>query len=384
MDLRLRRVVGVAAVLGALVVAAPAAAAPPSNDDFAHAAALAGSSGSVHGTTVGATDEPGEPGGGSLGVWYSWRPAVSGATVFDTCAAADYDSWVDIFTGSSLGSLTLVASGDDGCGFKQSISPFRAEAGTKYWIRVGGYSGYTGTFTLSWNVQANDDLETAEVLRGRSGSVSGSTYGATDEPGEPDPNDGGLWYSWTALGTGTVTFDTCSGAQFDTVLDAFAGTEMAKLTLVSHNDDACGPVAPGDHPRLSSVTFATKAGTTYSIRVSGARGTLPHLGPFTLEWNYTGPVTTPITATGLCLLTAQYVRDSDRYQGLGLTTAQQAKVDAIVQAQCDALGDLVPKLKPLQKTILIVLYRSLVTSLYAGDWLTAAERSQLFSLAADL
>ncbi|HUK94254.1 MAG TPA: hypothetical protein VLU96_04280 [Gaiellaceae bacterium] len=381
---RLKWLAALAAAVGALVVAAPALAAPPSNDNFAGAIALNGSSGSVSGTTVGATNEPNEPSGGSLGVWYSWKPSVSGATVFDTCAAANFDTWVDVFTGPSLSSLSLVASGDDGCGVKQSIAPFRANAGTKYWIRVGGYNGYQGTFTLSWNVQTNDDLATAQVLSGRSGSVNGSTLGATDEPGEPATSGGGLWYSWTALGTGTVTFDTCSGAQFDTVIDAFAGTSIATLSQVARNDDACGPAAPGDHGRQSSVTFSTTAGTTYSIRVSGSPGTSPNAGSFTLAWSYTGPESVPVTGTSLCLLTAQDVQSSVRYQSLGLTAAQQLQVNAVVGAQCQALDAFLGRLTPLQKKLAAAVYKLTVTSLYAGNWLTLDQRTTLFALSDQL
>jgi len=115
MGSRLRWLV-VAAVLGvAVFAAAPALAATPTNDDFANATPLAGASGSVSGSTVGATNQAAEPGGGSLGVWYSWTPSVSGATVFNTCAGASFDTWVDVYTGSSLSSLSLVAGADGGC-----------------------------------------------------------------------------------------------------------------------------------------------------------------------------------------------------------------------------------------------------------------------------
>jgi hypothetical protein len=383
--MNLKRAAALAAAFGALTFAGTAMAAPPSNDNFANATALAGASGAVSGTTVEATDEAGEPAGGSLGVWYSWTPSVSGATVFDTCGAANYDTMVDIFTGASFGSLSLVASGDDGCGVKQSVTPFRANAGTKYWIRVGGFGGQRGTFTLSWNVQTNDDLATARVLTGVSGSVTGSTLGATDEPGEPATYGGGLWYSWTAPGAGTVTFDTCTGAGFDTVVDAYTGSSVATLTQAAHNDDACGPVSdPGDHGRLSSVTFATTAGTTYSIRVSGSPGTSPRSGPFTLAWSYTGPVTTPVTGRSLCLLTAQFVQGSARYQGLGLTPTQQKQVDAIVDAQCAALDSFLGRITPTQKKLVVVLYKVVVSSLYAGNWLTAAQRTTLFGMADQL
>ena len=386
MNSRIKWLVVGTVLIGSVVFAAPAFAASPANDNFTAATSVAGSSGSTSGTTIGATNEAAEPSGGSLGVWYSWQPSVSGATIFQTCGAASYDSWVDVFTGSSLSSLSLVASGDDGCGSGSTASlvAFRAQSGTRYWVRVSGLNGQQGTFTLSWAMQTNDDLETPQVVSGHSGSVSGSTLGATDEPGEAPTSSGGLWYSWTALGAGTVTVDTCAGAGFDTVIDAYAGASIATLVQVARNDDACGPAAPGDHGRLSSVTFATSAGTTYSIRVSGSPGTAPNGGTFTLSWSYTGPDTTRATPTSLCLLTAQYVQSSARYQGRGLTALQQGQIDALVGSQCDALGRLVARLTPYQKAIYVAVYKLVVNSLTAGNWLTPTQRTTLFSMADQL
>ena len=166
MNSRIKWLVVGTVLLGSVVFAAPAFAAAPANDNFAAATSVAGSSGSTSGTTIGATNEAAEPSGGSLGVWYSWQPSVSGATIFQTCGAASYDSWVDVFTGSSLGSLSLVASGDDGCGSGSTASlvAFRAQAGNPLLVRVSGLNGQQGTFTLSWAMQTNDDLETPQVV----------------------------------------------------------------------------------------------------------------------------------------------------------------------------------------------------------------------------
>ena len=52
---------------------------------------------------------------------------------------------------------------------------------------------------------ANDAFSAASTLSGASGTVSQSTAGATDEPGEPSPADAGAasgWFSWTAPATG--------------------------------------------------------------------------------------------------------------------------------------------------------------------------------------
>src|SRR5205823_7345594 len=55
---------------------------PPANDMFAGAQALSGWSGTVTGTTVNATKEPGEPNhaanAGGHSIWYRWTPTSTG------------------------------------------------------------------------------------------------------------------------------------------------------------------------------------------------------------------------------------------------------------------------------------------------------------------
>jgi hypothetical protein len=270
----------------ALTGAATAGAAP-GNDDFANASALSGASGAASGTTVDATDEAGEPGSGLGGVWYTWTAPSSGAVQFDTCANADFDTVIDVFSGGPLlASLSPVASNDDAlCGPKQSLAGFRADAGTTYWIRVSGFNGSRGTFTLSWIDRAYDDFAAARGLSGASGSIGDSTAGATDEQDEPAPGRLGVWYSWVAPGAGDATFETCAGAEFDTVLDVYTGASLATLTPVAGNDDDC----PG---HLSRVTFSAASGERYWIRVGGFGGAW---GAFTLDWSFDLADTTPPT-----------------------------------------------------------------------------------------
>jgi hypothetical protein len=277
-----------AAAAAVALAGAATAGATPGNDDFANAIGLGGaSSGTTSGTTVDATDEPGEPGSGLGGVWYTWTAPVSGAVQFDTCADADFDTVVDVFTGGPLlASLSLVASNDDAlCGPKRSLAGFRADAGTTYWIRVSGFNGSRGSFALSWLDRPYDDFAAARALSGAFGSIGDSTAGATDEPGDPDPGRLGVWYSWVAPGAGDATFETCAGAEFDTVLDVYTGASLATLTPVARNDDDC----PG---HLSRVTFSAAGGERYSIRVGGFGGAW---GAFTLDWSFELADTTPPT-----------------------------------------------------------------------------------------
>jgi hypothetical protein len=115
---------------------------------------------------------------------------------------------------------------------------------------------------------ANDAFAAARSLSGPSGALSGTTVGATKEPGEPNhagtAGGASVWYAWTAPASGTVTFDT-AGSNFDTVLAAYTGTSVSGLTPLASNDDASGAT------HTSLVSFSASAGTTYQIAIDGYR-----------------------------------------------------------------------------------------------------------------
>src|SRR5207244_2976935 len=77
-----------------------------------------------------------------------------------------------------------------------------------------------------------------------SSAFSGTTVGATGEPGEP--NHGGVaapiqsaWYKLMLANDATATITTC-GSGFDTVLAAYTGSAVNALTEVTSNDNGCG------------------------------------------------------------------------------------------------------------------------------------------------
>jgi hypothetical protein len=111
----------------------------------------------------------------------------------------------------------------------------------------------------------NDPFANATPISGSTGTVSGTSVGATRETGEPFhyASKGGrsVWYRWTAPASGTVTFDTI-GSGFDTLLAAYTGTAVAALTRLASDDDSAGSYR-------SRITFAATAGTTYSVAVDG-------------------------------------------------------------------------------------------------------------------
>jgi Ca2+-binding RTX toxin-like protein len=260
----------VAAVWPASALAAPA------NDDFADAQLITGTEGSVTGSNVGATKEPGEPdhagNPGGHSVWYSWTSPADGNVAFTTSGSA-FDTLLAVYTGGAVGSLTAVAANDDNPGafsLGGSTVSFAVSSGVTYMVAVDGFSGKVGFFSLSWQpAPANDNFVDAQVLASASsGTATGNARGATVEAGEPTLFGGEfspatIWYSWTAPADGTYKFDTV-GSNFDTVLAVYEGSSLDALVLVGANDDdpdrgCCSSWVP--------IQNAT-AGTIYSIAVS--------------------------------------------------------------------------------------------------------------------
>jgi hypothetical protein len=280
-----------------------ARAAGPANDNFASAIGISTASGSRNATSVGATTEAGEPatcaytcsGGPNHTVWYAWTAPSSSAAYVNTCSNASFDTMVAVYTGSSLGSLARVADDNDaaGCGSgAQSRVSFSATSGTVYRIQIDGVGVATGTFTLSWKLgvalsPGNDAFANATPIDIGAGTTSGTTLGATTEPGEPatcvSTCSGGpahtVWYLWGDSAAGaTVTFDTCANPTFDTMLAVYSSVDppsFGHLTRAADSNDAAG-CGTG---KQSRVSFTNTGSTVYYIQVDGVGAAT---GTFTL------------------------------------------------------------------------------------------------------
>lgn len=263
-----------------------AAVASLGNDHFANRMMLPGSSGSVAGSTAGATRESGEPyhwettGGAS--VWHKWTAPRSGLATVDT-AGSNFDTVLAVYTGSSVSALTRIVNNDDVGSSLQSSVQFSVVAGVEYEIAVDGYSAVTGNYTLRWSLPggpANDSFAGRVKIYGANGTISATNAGASSEVGEPAhagvSGGASIWFSWTAPATGPVTFDTLP-SDFDTLLGIYAGSSVGSLSYIASNDNAPGSTR-------SSVTFSASAGVTYQVAVDGRAGAT---GNVVLGWNGT-------------------------------------------------------------------------------------------------
>jgi hypothetical protein len=128
---------------------------PPGNDNFANAQVISGCGGTVAGTNMLATKEPGEPNiagdAGGKSVWYQWQAPLSGSVTMTTIGS-NFDTLLGVYTGNSVSGLSLVADNDDiTLGVNQQSSlMFTANAGTTYRIAVDGFSAASGNIVLNW------------------------------------------------------------------------------------------------------------------------------------------------------------------------------------------------------------------------------------------
>ncbi len=166
--------------------------AVPPNDNFASVRTISGSQGTTNGTNIRATKQTGEPNHagntGGASVWYNWTAPASGSVTIDTIGST-FDTLLAVYTGSSVGSLTTVASDNGSAGNGASRVTFTATSGTTYRIAVDGYNGDMGNLVLNW-VQPTTPIfvlqpQSQTVYQGSSVTFSSSAIGT------PNPS-----YQW--------------------------------------------------------------------------------------------------------------------------------------------------------------------------------------------
>lgn len=274
------------------------------HDDFAGAIEIAGEEGIALGTTVGATNEPGEPNhfgfNSGSSVWWRWTAPWSGVVTFSLVRTQeeDFETLLAIYTGESVDTLSLVAGNDESFDFFVKLNSgvtFGIEEGTTYWIAVDGAFGATPDVVLRWTRDRENDafLEAFEI-EGPAGTTTGDNIFASAEehwfPADHggQPGSATVWWKWTPSTSGRVAFDT-HGSTFDTVLAVYTGDEvwaegvpfpMLELTMVASNDDAADSAQ-------SRVEFQAEAGTTYKITVANFHPA--DRGDIVLNWRPANP-----------------------------------------------------------------------------------------------
>ena len=110
-------------------------------------------------STFGATGETNEPDhlpNDNLltSIWYKWTANRTGSITFST-HGSNYDTVLAVYSGSALGSLSLIGRNDDfstGINSGSSQVTFFATQGQTYRIAIDGYHLATGNTSLKWNI----------------------------------------------------------------------------------------------------------------------------------------------------------------------------------------------------------------------------------------
>lgn len=169
------------------------------NNAFAGAVVVNGNSGTVHGYSVDASKESGEPNhagnSGGKSLWWRWQAPYSGTVNVHTHGSS-YNTLLAVYTGDAVSSLTqAAANNDDGSANGTSGLAFNASAGTTYRIAVDGYNAASGTVSLSWSYQdvdgdgIIDPLDNCPaVANGDQANLDGDAAGNACD--DDDDNDG--------------------------------------------------------------------------------------------------------------------------------------------------------------------------------------------------
>ena len=249
---------------------------PPINDNFNNAQVLAGCSGSVTGNNLNASAEAGEPfhvsGGGRRSVWYHWQAPSTGTVTVNTVGSG-YDTILAVYTGNSVGGLSLLGSNDDFAPDLSSRVQFSASAGTVYRIAVdgfdnGGSGGDMGPITLNWNhsscsqssivqmghlsysaAEANGSVQVS-FTRSDASAAGSVDYATSDPAGLTECSTvNGVASSRCDYATSIGTIRFAAGERFKSVFiplvnDSYAeGTENFTISISNPVGAALGPIS---------------------------------------------------------------------------------------------------------------------------------------------
>ncbi len=225
--------------------------------------------GEVQGTTVGApesgrtqcdedTDSPAR--------WFRFVPPQPGILILSTCGSS-FDTVLSVYSSCSGGEHSELECNDDACvdGDFQSIVELPVRAETSYWIRIAGFGGDTGPYTLTVELEeapaGSSCEEVVDIALGQ--EVEGRTFRGvrlgTSECGSRD-GGGDAVYRFVAPESCLIVADTCRSV-FDTVLSVHTKCPPLIENQLRCSDDACGT--------QSSIAIEVEAGETYFLRVSG-------------------------------------------------------------------------------------------------------------------
>ncbi|MDP6538222.1 MAG: hypothetical protein QF903_05905 [Planctomycetota bacterium] len=226
-----------------------------------------------------------------LDVWFCWTADATGTASMTMCNGASHDTKIAAYPACGCPAAgSALACNDDACGFQSSIQ-FAVTNQTVYTLQVGSFPGASpgaGSFDLSISTgggsTGSDSCSTPDAISGDGVFQFDNTSASTGTEGQSESNcfafgtsgiDADVWFDWTAGCSGTTEYTTCGGAGNDTKIAVYPGSGCpASGSSLACNDDTCG--------LQSSVSFASTAGSTYTLQLGSFPGGSVGFGTFSL------------------------------------------------------------------------------------------------------
>ena len=220
-------------------------------------------------------------------VWFSYTAADDGLVEVQTCGTT-WDTVVSVHTGCPGTTANELACNDDACALQSRVL-VDVQANQTILIRVAGFSGATGPFTLS--VQPFVTGEGADVIvgdlsdmvqYGRLGDIVGVALGS------PVCNAGDEPLDWFPLAQPYHPFINYNlyrlrGDRFEQI-----GQSWIKHGFAAAQADACGL---GCIPHVDSTRLGVGCSDTYGSALNADQGFLGprhEVNPWTGAWTYEG------------------------------------------------------------------------------------------------
>lgn len=260
------------------------------NDDIANAEPMLGAPAFFHfgfADLSSATVEPGEPlESGVRTAWWTWTAPLTSRYTWRAAALFDEAFALAVVEAGD----TLVALGESsGDRMTEQLVSFDAVAGRQYLISAGlpidqGFvRTYPGPISFEWGpTPTNDELASAGVMAGVSGTVVGSNLFATVSPGETVGllGDSSVWWTWEVPESRWYRVS---------LADQYEASVVAAFEMHADGSVAPEPVAVSRRLPDSVLVFRAEAGERYAIRV-GTEGTARG-SEFALSWAPNGSPT---------------------------------------------------------------------------------------------
>lgn len=302
-----------------LAVTHQAKAQVPANDNFASRQTL--NPGTTSLNIRSATVEAGEP-FTTQGhtVWFTYTAPSDVTVTLDNTGTGFGYAFMAVYMGNSINALTDVISGSNSSGNVNVIRrSFSVKAGTTFQISLGRYVSssaatlplqisltttpfvYSGTLygplTTNTTGPSNNLFVNRQILVGNVVTAINYMNDAGVEANEPDTTSGQtIWYSWTATSDSVVTISDTGTDYGYNFISVYMGNTINNLIKITSDYNSSGNF------NTNSVTFRTKAGTTYNIcsgrAVSSSSNNLfLQLNFSTTSFSYTGTLFSPEVPT---------------------------------------------------------------------------------------